>query len=296
MADDFEDEPLYVEQVGNARGPAGNARVKPPDDTEPLADADGPPARGSVRAAADNAARAARPWLDQAWLNARVWLPFLRSPDMKLRLVKYRSREQRSGMTWEIDLPKQCWHCGLLEGLTGKKFDRPVRTFEAPTNVLGFSLGFSALLFLFWILLGWSWCWKAALLLTMGGCAWLAVKSWKERVRMTLWSCPEHLDELVAPAVVCHDDDLYVYAPSESLAETARAEVAAARKKQGKYRDAVAPASRDDAAESDRTIDGASSEGPRAAREAASPPVRTIPLRAELPPLKLAGEEESENG
>lgn len=288
MSDDFEDEPLYVE-------PVGNARVKPQDDdAEPLTDSDVPAARGAARTAADNVARTARPWLDQAWLNVRVWLPFLRSPDMNLRLVKYRSREQRSGMTWEIGLPKQCWQCGLVDGLTSKKFDRQVRTFEAPTNVLGFSLGFSALLLLLWVLLGWSSCWKAAFLLTLGGCAWLAVKSWKERVRMTLWSCPVHLDQAAAPGLVCHDDDLYVYAPSESLAETARAEVAAARKKQGKYRDAMASAPADEAPLIDPMARDASSAGHRSERDAASPPVRTIPVRSELPPLKLAGDEDTE--
>lgn len=296
MADDFEDEPLYVQPVGNAREPVRNDRITPDDDeAEPLAEADAPPPRGSVRAAADKVARAARPWFEQAWLNVRVWLPFLRSPDMNLRLVKYRSREQRSGMTWEIGLPKQCWRCGLVDGLTSKKFNRQMRTFEAPTNVLGFSLGFSAFLLLLWIVLGWSSCWKAAFLLTLGGCAWLALKSWKERVRLTLWSCQEHLDELVSPDLVCHDDDLYVFAPSESLAETARAEVAAARKKQGKYRDAMASAPADEGPSRDRTPDDPPSEGRRQNRDA-SPPMRTIPVRNELPPLKLAGDEDAEGG
>lgn len=294
MADDFEDEPLYVEPVDDGHEPTGHARLRHRDDeAEPLTETQ--PARGSVRAAADNLARAARPWLDQAWLNVRVWLPFLRSPDMNLRLVKYRSREHRSGMTWEIGLPKQCWRCGLVDGLTSKKFDCQVRTFEAPTNVLGFSLGFSALLLLLWVVLGWNSCWKAAFLLTLGGCAWLAVKSWKERVRLTIWSCPEDLDETAGPGLVCHDDDLFIYAPSESLAETARAEVAAARKKQGKYRDAMAPAPADAGSASDRTPDESPSEGRRQNRDA-SPPVLTIPVRNELPPLKLAGDEDAESG
>jgi hypothetical protein len=278
MADDLDDdEPLYV---APAEEPA-----------ELVAGA--APARGALRAKAANTAQKARPWLEQAWLNVRVWLPALRPPAMKSRLVKYRAREQRSGMTWQIGLPQQCWQCGAVEGLTSKKFDNQVRTFKDPTNVLGLSLGFAAMLLVLWILSGWGWCWKGALLLSVGGGAWLWIKSWKERVRLTAWSCPAHLDELTAPRLVCHDDDVYFYAPSESLAETARAELAAARKKQGKYREAMEAEPAGDAP-AGRPTDESPPAGRRKPRELADPPVRVLPVRSELPPLKLAGEEDSE--
>jgi len=60
----------------------------------------------------------------------------------------------------------------------------------------------------------------------------MALKSWRERVKLTFWTCPEHAEELAPPGLVSHEEDLYVYLPTEELAEKARADVIAARRRE----------------------------------------------------------------
>lgn len=226
-------------------------------------------------------AAALGPWLDRALLNLRVWLPALRTPDLKGRQVKYRARESRTAMTWNIGLPRQCWQCAATEGLTSRKFSHEIRSFESPTNILGGTWGAAALLLLLWIFFGGAWCLRLAFLIAAGGLVWLWIKSWQERVRITAWTCVEHLDEMPSPETVSYDEDLYLFAPSESLAEVARAELIAARKKEGKHLAERRPEK--PAVSRDRDP----ADGP-----AAPPPARPIVTRDELPPLKLAGDEE----
>lgn len=226
-------------------------------------------------------AAAAGPWFDRALLNLRVWLPALRTPDLKARQVKYRARENRKAMTWSVGLPRQCWHCAATEGLTSRKFSDEIRSFESPTNILGGTWGVAALLLLFWIFFGGAWCLRLGVLIAAGGLVWLWIKSWQERVRVTVWSCAEHVDELRPPEAVSYDENLYLYAPSEQLAEVARAELIASRKNEGKHlteRRPEKPAATRDADAADEP--------------AAPPPPRPVITRDELPPLKLAGDEE----
>ncbi len=220
------------------------------------------------------------PWLDRALLNVRVWLPALRTPDLKSRQVKYRARESRTAMTWKIGLPRQCWQCAATEGLVSRKFSQEIRSFEAPTNILGGTWGAAALLLLIWIFFGIAWSLRLALLIAAGGLVALWIKSWQERVRVTVWSCAEHLDEMPCPEAVSYDEDLYLYVPSEQLAEVARAELIASRKKEGKH--LPEPRAEKAAATRDR----------ERAEDRAPPPPSPIITRDELPPLKLAGDEE----
>ncbi|MGH7193255.1 MAG: hypothetical protein ACREJM_06930, partial [Candidatus Saccharimonadales bacterium] len=150
------------------------------------------------------------PWLDRALLNLRVWLPALRTPDLKARQVRYRSRESRNALTWNVGLPRQCWQCAATAGLTSRKFSDEIRSFESPTNILGGTWGVAALLLLLWAFFGIAWCLKLGLLSAAGGLVWLWIKSWKERVRITVWSCAEHLDELSPPEAVSYDEALYL--------------------------------------------------------------------------------------
>lgn len=225
-------------------------------------------------------ASAARPWLDRALLNLRVWLPVLRTPDMKARQVKYRSSDARSGMSWKVGLPRQCYACGKTEGLTLRKFSQEVRAFEAPTTILGGTVSAAVLLFLLWLLTFWTPCLILAFLILILGSTYQFIKSWKERVKINLFSCAEHLEELTPPEVVSHDEDLYVYLPHESLTEAARAELIASRKKQQKLRPPLSPEP------------AAGDNEPAPTNLGALPPSRQTTVRTELPPLKLAGEED----
>jgi hypothetical protein len=229
---------------------------------------------------ADRAALA-RPWLDRALLNLRVWFPFLRTPNMKARQVKYRSSDARSGMSWRVGLPQQCYACGSTQDLVRKKFTQHIRVYEAPSTILGGTFGVTALLFLLGLLFWWPPLLILGVLLLIMGSVYQFIKSWTEKVTVTIWSCPEHLEELTPPEVVSHDEDLYVYLPHESLTEFARAELIASRKKEQKLRPPISPA---EAERKPGEPEPDESEPP--------PPARPIGVRTELPPLKLEGEED----
>lgn len=227
------------------------------------------------------AASGERPWLDRTLLNLRVWLPFLRTPDMKLRLVKYRSSDARSGMTWKVGLPRQCYACGKTDDLTLRKFSQEIRVFDAPTTILGGTVGGAFLLLLMAVVFLWPALFFLSVVTLVMGSAYQFIKSWKERVKVNLFSCSEHLEDLTPPEVVSHDEDLYVFLPHESLAEPARAELIASRKKGQKQRPPLA---------SDQTRAAPQEPSPPEASE--PPPSRPIGARTELPPLKLAGDED----
>lgn len=247
------------------------------DDLPP--DGDGPNVKQKL---ADKAA-AARPWLDWALLNLRVWYPFFRTPNMKARQVKYRSSDARSGMSWRVGLPQQCYACGATEGISRQKFVQQVRVFEAPTTILGGTIGGAALFLFFGLVFFWTSFLILGVLTLVLGSVFQFIKSWTERVTVTIWSCPEHLEELAPPEVVSYDEDLYVYLPHEGLSEAARAELIASRKKDQKLRPPL-PAAPEPTETNERK--------PTADTAVSPPPAQSIPVRGELPPLKLAGEED----
>lgn len=245
-------------------------------------DDDAPAAASDAKRTKPEQASAKLSWPDGALLNLRVWVPALRTPDMKARLVKYRSSDARSGMTWKVGLPKRCYECGKTDNLTLRKYSREVRVLEAPTTIIGGTIGAALLLLLMAIVFRvWSLFFLSLVMLLMGA-AFQFIKSWSERVKVNVFSCSEHLEDLTAPRVVSYDDDLYVFLPHESLAEPARNELAESRKKGQKQRPPLA---------NDLTRN-APPQTPAPAESEAPPPSRALGTRTELPPLKLAGEDE----
>ncbi|MGH7135518.1 MAG: hypothetical protein ACREHD_07240 [Pirellulales bacterium] len=227
------------------------------------------------------AASGGRPWLDRTLLNLRVWLPVLRTPDMKLRLVKYRSSDARSGMTWRVGLPRQCYACGKTDDLTLRKYSQELRVFDAPTTIIGGTVGGAFLLLLMAVVFGYWTLFFLSVVTVVMGSAYQFIKSWKERVKVNLFSCSEHLEDLTPPEVVSYDEDLYVFLPHEALAEPARAELIDSRKKSQKQRPPLA---------SDQSR--AAPQEPSPLETSEPPPSRPIGARTELPPLKLAGDED----
>jgi hypothetical protein len=224
----------------------------------------------------------ARPWLERALLNLRVWLPALRTPYMKARQLKYRASDARSGMTWKVGLPQQCYACGKTEGLTLHKFSQELRVFDSPMTILGGAFGLTTVLSVVFLLTSFKPTFLIlAVVAAIFGVVFQFIKSWKERVKISIWSCAEHRDELTPPEVVSHDEDLYIYLPHESLVEPARAEMIASRKKDQKQRPPLAP---------EKVARPQNATAPADAGE--MPPSRPIGSRTELPPLKLSGEDD----
>ncbi len=232
--------------------------------------------------AGDRAWQAVRPLVDQATLNLRVWIPALSTPDMKGRQVRYRARENRVGLKWQVALPQQCWQCGKTTGVEQRESSRSVRCFDNPVAIVSGAYGSAVVLLLLWAFLPWGLPLKLAILLAIGGSALLFIKSWKERVRIVIWTCPEHAADLPDCGCAVNEDELYLFVPSESLAETARAEQQAARR-----REQGPPAS--------KAASDASAPPPPSAAEPPSPS-RSLGSRTELPPLKLDGEEDEAPG
>jgi hypothetical protein len=222
-----------------------------------------------------------RPWLDRALLNLRVWMPALRTPDMKLRQVKYRSSDARSGMTWKVALPKQCYACGKTDDLMLRKFSQEVRVFDAPTTILGGTIGGALILLLMGVFFLSLPLLFLSVVIAVLGSAFQFVKSWTERVKINLFSCSEHLEDLSPPEVVSYDEDLFVFLPHESLAEPARAELIESRKKGQKQKPPLAS-----------DISRAAPQEALPSETSDAPPPRPLGARTELPPLKLAGDDE----
>ena len=261
------------------------------------ADTDRKSSPSDAAGAANRYWQAVRPALDQSLLNLRVWLPVLRTPDMKGREIRYGAREHRAGLKWQIALPEQCWQCGKTEGLEKRELSRSVRRFESPLSIISGTFGVALALLVLWLSFGWVWPFRLAFLLAIVGALLLLVKSWKERVRMTFWSCAEHAEDPLTPQMSPGEDDLHVFVASESLAEAARAELKAARRRDLPDRPAAANSGQRTKPEKpqkpsvrDRADDRAPSE------DEPPPPSRPLPTRTELPPLKLAGEEDEPSG
>jgi hypothetical protein len=261
------------------------------DDIDSDSDLQNRPGPKPANGAAGRFAESFRPLLDQAVLNLRVWLPALNTPDMKGRQVKYRARENRTGLEWHIKLPEQCWQCGKTDSLAERDFKRSIQRFDSPLSIIFGSLGVAGMLLLPWLIFG-SWKFVGlAILPLIGGGVLLKVKSWPERVRLMIWTCPQHAAELSAPAMAIGEDDLYLFVASESLAEAARAELKAARRRD--LPDALAGSGQERPA---RAVNSSARERAGDVAPDMDPPpplpTRSPPVRAELPPLKLAGDED----
>lgn len=215
------------------------------------------------------------------WLNLRVWAPALADRECQLRLIRYRTSEGRVGLRWTIGLPRQCWRCGKTEALDRCEFDRDVRSFDAPLPKLIGGVGFAGLFLVPAIVFGWGWAFNAALLALVLAMALLWLKSWREQVRLTMWSCRQHAADALPPALVIHDEELYVHVATVELAEAAQSELQAARRRDRRYASEDAPAK----PRRPETPVASRPEQPATARF-------TPPPRPELPPIKLADEDD----
>jgi hypothetical protein len=223
-----------------------------------------------------------RPLLAQAKLNLKIWAPFLENTEERRRRVKYRASESRTGLKWTIALPRQCWQCQTTQDLACRDFSSQLRAFDSPTSILVGSLG-GALLLLLPTLLGWGGTWILALLCPLVGAGALWAKSWRERVRISMCTCSSHAADMRPPDLVIHEEQLYVYAPSLALAEAAHEELLANRRQEQRYSKSAGERS-------------ANLPADQADEPAGPPPSMPLPRRTQLPPIKLAGDEEDSPG
>jgi hypothetical protein len=276
----------------------------PPRNATPASDASSAPQNAEAKAdlAAKRAAAAGwlrerwiwlRPLARQAWINLQVWLPFLQNRTERERLVKFHPREHREGTRWSLDLPKQCWQCGATETLWDRELELEVRAFEYPLQVLAGMLGAAG----FFLLLAWAFgSLKMVafylLSLIVGGIV-LWVKSWPETVKMRMWTCPQHAAEMRAPTMGIEEGELFLFMPSEGLADEARRELRRARLE----RDSLLPGAPrsgppgGEAADVGQGGRGAGTPGGGVGAPA-RPAAPAAPLFPELPPIKLAGDDE----
>jgi len=229
-----------------------------------------------------------QPRLHQAWCNLRVWLPFFDTPNRRARQIKFAHSDCRTGFYWDIDLPKQCCRCGRADDLRGEHFESLVRAFEYPLHITGTAALMSAgVLFLAFIAFSFGmWSTLLSLLIftmviILAASVLLWMKSWDEEVSLRLFACPDHVADLKQPDLVVHDNDLTIVLPSERFADAAMEELK--QRRRGKHR-----------AAGESSIQGRSASGvqPPAAIPIDSPPLPPRPHIPDLPPIKLAGEED----
>jgi hypothetical protein len=223
-----------------------------------------------------------RPLARQAWINLQVWLPFLQNRTERERMVKYHPREHREGTRWAIVLPRQCWRCAATDTLWDRELELEIRAFEYPLQVLAGMLGAAGFfLFLAWAFGSWRMLVFYLLSLLVGGVV-LWVKSWPETVKLQMWTCPQHAAEMRAPTMGIEEGELFLFMPSEQLADQARRDLRAARLE----RDSLLPGAPRSTPSSTSTADvGHAGGGP-------ARPAAPGPIFPELPPIKLAGDDE----
>jgi len=210
------------------------------------------------------------PFRRWAWLNLRVWVPFLATPDFRDRQVAYGGRENRDGTKWNVNLPKQCWQCSKKDGLRSREYEVDTRSFEAPVAILACTVGVAlcALLLGLWLYMPLA---LFSFAILAGGCVMLYVKSWPERVRLLQWTCNEHADGMRQPEFVVYENELHLILATSELADAASAELAAKRRAGGQHAEKG----------SDSTVD------PMARVDSPAPQKPQAYKRDELPPIKL---------
>ncbi len=231
-----------------------------------------------------------RPRVQQAWGNLRIWLPFFDTPNRRARQIRFSNSDCRDGFSWDVALPQQCCRCGRTDNLKSQGFETLVRAFEYPLHIAGVAglmtagvllLAFMALTVGFISTVLSLLIFAAVIVSVAAGLLWL--KSWDEDVRLRLFACPDHLAELREPEMVVHDNELTIVLPSESLAEAAMAELK--QRRRGKHRGT---------SESTSPARPASGVTPPAAIPIGTPPLPTRPYVQDLPPIKLAGEDDED--
>lgn len=230
----------------------------------------------------------------QTWLNLQVWVPVLANPPLKRREVRYWAREARVGTTWQIALPSACWQCGTREGLTQREFDLGRSAFEQPLIFVAGSVAVCAFFLAWATLFGSWWALLLAVLAACGGIGLIRLKSWTERVRLVLSTCTEHAADLKCPEFVLDQNELFLFLPTEQLAELTRVELQAERR--GRARGGYS-AEMDSGTAAGRP----QSEHPRSVRDRDVPADDSAPVYrprlpsrppVDLPPIKLAGDDE----
>lgn len=179
-----------------------------------------------------------RGWVRQAWLNVQIWIPFLLNPFERRRMLRLNEHDRlgerpvRYDLDWTVELPQLCWKTAQTTGLVPCVFEKRLRSFERPLTILGAM--FLGLMFVSSLscLLG---PWLTPTLygtIVLLGLIVLFIKSWRENILLTVWSRPEHADDLACPHMVVHNDHLYIHLPSTELA---RAAATAVRHAQAMY-------------------------------------------------------------
>ncbi|HEY5313607.1 MAG TPA: hypothetical protein VIK18_13860 [Pirellulales bacterium] len=175
------------------------------------------------------------PVVDTVWLNVRVWLPMLATPQFRACQLNYTAREGRDGKKWDIALPKQCWQCASRDRLMQREYEQPLRGFESPIAILVCTGSIAVLLLLLAIWMRSGTCFMLAMFTLLGGGAFMFVKSWSEHVRLLIFTCPDHADQLRSPLMVAYDNGLYMILPTEGLMQKAREELALKRRSDQRY-------------------------------------------------------------
>jgi len=184
-----------------------------------------------------------QPRLRQAGLNLRTWLTLPLKPDVRACLVRYTAREHRTGLTWDVELPVQCWRCAAQSGLKRKRIKRDIRAFGsavpwAAGGALLIALLLAAQCFL-WMVFKYVWLGLANWAIVFLGIPFLVAlvvrwRSWRETIRVSVFTCPEHADDLTPPDAVVDDEQLHLFLPTPELAEEAWAELRDARRRQSR--------------------------------------------------------------
>jgi hypothetical protein len=243
------------------------------------------PDAASPNTANDRMLAQARPAWRQFLVNLKVWAPYFSNRVDRDRVVRFSAIDERVGLKWTAAMPKQCWSCGSEEPLATVEFKRTLRTYENPLAILAGTAGGAGIGLLLLVFAPGIFTFLLLVVIVAIGLMILRLKSWVEDVRLIFWSCPQHAHELEPPEMCIDDQQLCVFSPTLELAQAAREAIRAKRKRGLKpYDEAASP--REDEPAPARTRRTPSLPA------APEPPSYERPQPVELPPIRLAGEED----
>ncbi len=240
---------------------------------------------GAFRPRSADTLAPAQTTLQKLWRRLSVWMPTLANPHERRCLVRYESRDARSSLNWTVVLPRQCWKCAAKEELDPQRFDVSLKVYHQPVMIVSIAVAFVVMVLIVSSCMGfWLMFLVCAVLSAVVAGLLLKLKSWQEEVRLHIWTCQQHADELVQPDMIVEDESLNIFLPTAELAKAARDDLKERRKQGGR------PHERPEAA---RAKPSAPAGPNRPVQEGPSrTPYRPSAPPEELPPIKLEGDDE----
>lgn len=171
----------------------------------------------------------------QGLLNLQVWYPLIRDPDFENRTVIFPDEPFLDGKTWTVATPRVCWHCGADEQLEEHAFKRSRRGFGYHAVALIPCLAVLWIVSSILLVVQISYLFLFQLGLPIAAVVYYFLGSSVYTIKLKMFACPYHEDEVRCPQMTVHADSLYTIFNNVYLSRATRADVASQIEKLNEY-------------------------------------------------------------